>query len=380
MKIMFYAHCYFDEPTGYGIQKKINSQIAALRKLGHTVHYIGYMPFEDIKGFCVDDGKNRKLLYPIEYYGTFQFWSAQIYLAKLIRDKDDYDIIYMRPPRLSPHTLRLFSAVKKIGAKPILEIPAFPYRRDYFNRTFYFKILLLIDQISGMFAKFYLSRIVSFTRRKKIFGVPVITIGNGIDVNSLPFTKAVGYDNHTINIIAPSSMNISQGYDRFIRGLANYTKKPNHPNIKVKMVGDGPELKNLKNLVDKLNVQSYVEFTGALTGDAFLEEMKKADMGLGALGKHRLGQSHTSILKVPEFCAMGLPFLIGYDDINLSDDFRWAMRITASDEPVDIAKVVEFFLKTIKVCDFKERMRDFAIENMTWEKQMKKVIEYVGES
>ncbi len=84
-----------------------------------------------------------------------------------------------------------------------------------------------------------------------------------------------------------------------------------------------------------------------------------------------------STLKLREYCAEGLPFVYAYDDSEF-DNYRFAKKFSNDDDPIDINEIVSFY-NEIKTENYYEIMRDFARKNLTWDVQMKPVIDVIEE-
>jgi hypothetical protein len=70
----------------------------------------------------------------------------------------------------------------------------------------------------------------------------------------------------------------------------------NSHNIIINIVGEGAILEDLKLLVDKLNLNSFVIFHGKKTGLELDTLYDTCDIGVGSLGMYRIGLNRGSTL------------------------------------------------------------------------------------
>ena len=166
-----------------------------------------------------------------------------------------------------------------------------------------------------------------------------ITLTNGVDVAARPLAPGWA-ERRTFHLVAAGTLAQWHGYDRLIAAL------PNHPEVTLTVVGDGPELANLWALVAQRQLASRVRFTGTLTGAAFDDVMATADVGVSSLGEHRRGSFALSPLKTRDYLARGLPVLFAGADPDLRADPNFAYRVPATDAPVDLAGITAWLDRT----------------------------------
>lgn len=151
---------------------------------------------------------------------------------------------------------------------------------------------------------------------------------NGIKKKSLVFANAIN-----TNFFLPVSneeknklkkrFGIS-GFSIIYMGRLSYEKsidqilsafkiiKDVRPNIKLLVVGDGPERKKLENQSKKLNIVDAVTFTGMLRGDDLREAMQASDIFMTA------SKSENMPISVLEAMSTGLP-AIGVDSLGMPE-------------------------------------------------------------
>ena len=208
-----------------------------------------------------------------------------------------------------------------------------------------------------------------------------ITIGNGFDVASAPIRHPPTNNTTTLHLLFVANISRWHGIDRLIRGLASYDGKTG---IILHVAGEGAELPNLKKLIKDYGLTENVIFHGFMTGQPLDELFNTCHIAVGSLGIHRKGLSQTSELKVREYCARGIPWIIACRDPDFPDDFPYVHRIPADESPVNCEEVLEFAKRVCKDPEHPQKMRDYTMDHLDWSIKMKKLKEFleklVGES
>lgn len=130
-----------------------------------------------------------------------------------------------------------------------------------------------------------------------------------------------------------------------------------HPYLKMKMVGEGSELKALKEYVSSIGAEG-IEFAGALHGSEVTDAYKESDLFLFT----SYGEGMPTV--VLEAMAFGLPVITRYVG-GLCDFFEdWKMgRITDSLDPKVLASLIEPLLTD------KEKARQMSLHNHKYAKE-----------
>ena len=90
----------------------------------------------------------------------------------------------------------------------------------------------------------------------KIWGIPYLSISNGIDVEAVRPVHHI--DSSNINLLCVSTCEKWHGYDRLLNGLVDYYNNSTLKNKKkviVHVVGDGSELEWYKKIVTDGKIQ-----------------------------------------------------------------------------------------------------------------------------
>ena len=220
----------------------------------------------------------------------------------------------------------------------------------------------------------YVDKIVTYSKDKEIFGIPCINISNGIDLNEVKLVNKIERNDNKIIFTIVSNCSFWHGIDRFLYSFLEYEKKNSDNNIVFNIVGEGSETPKLKKIVeDNPLLKGCVIFHGFKSGKELDEIYNQTDIGIGSLGIHRIkGLKEVQPLKNREYCAKGLPFVIGFTDSDFKDkDFVYS--VSNDDENFDVEKMIEWY-KNLKTTP--EEMREYS-KKFSWDIQMKKVIDNI---
>lgn len=360
-----------------GIELKMTGQIEGLKFWGHKVSYL-YARKDSIL-LKKADGTDEEILHYKENWISI-WWAYEEAMRRVFKKyKSEYDMCYIRKSLTSPMHLGALKEIKKHGVKIVEEIPTYPYDAELLKAKGPVpKIYYLIDVMGRKKLKKYLDYFVTFSEDKEIWGVKTIGISNGIDCDAIAVKEKSEKKDNTIHMLTVSTMQFWHGYDRLIRGLREYYDKKEHDSeVYLEMIGDGPERKNWESLTKELNLEKYVRFHGAKSGQGLTDGFNQCDLAVSSLGLHRLELEAVMPLKTREYIARGIPAIYTGRDLSLPKDLVFVKEIAADETPVNINEILDFYKKANEDKDLIQTMRNFAQENLTWKKQMKMVLETV---
>ena len=258
---------------------------------------------------------------------------------------------------------------KKI--KSVLEIPTYPYDREITNMR-----IKIEDSYYRMQLCQYVELISTYSKDEKIWEVPCVPLVNGIDVEKHPLcTKAK--EHKKVVLIGVASLAAWHGYERIIEGMYKYYQNGGEYDFLFKIVGRGAESNRYRTLVEDYNLQSHVEFCGRLEGKNLDEQYEMSDIAVGSLGIYKIGINTASPIKGAEYCARGIPFILGYDDLRFSGKESFIMHVPNESSAVDMDKVVDFYEKITAQSGYHEIIREYALNHFIWDSIMKPVAEYL---
>lgn len=103
-------------------------------------------------------------------------------------------------------------------------------------------------------------------------------------------------------------MGRQDGVDRLVHAIAYIVKALGRHDVGCVIIGDGPELANLKALAASLEVSPYIEFPGYLTGPRLLTYLSTIDVGV-IPDPPNVYNDKISMNKVFEYMSLGIPFV-----------------------------------------------------------------------
>jgi len=356
-----------------GISKKISYQKKALEQCGVKTQ----LCFLDIN----KQGYHKRILDKkvLENYGKgiiakikrrTQYSGLYNYIIN-----HNIDLLYIRTSHnANPFLIRFLKKLKLSGIKVIMEIPTFPYDQEYemINRTAD-RIRFFIDKKYRYKLAKYIFRIVTFSDDKQIFGTPTINISNGVDFDQIKIKTQKEKDQNNIHLLGVAEIHPWHGFDRIIRGLADYYKKTQRVKVYFNIVGFGDvdEINHLNKLITENHLESFVFLSGPKTGEELDSQFEKADFGIASLARHRSGITRMKSLKNREYAARGLPFIYSETDESF-DRMPYIIKASPNEMPVDIEKIVQFYYSH----SFEPtKIRDSIFPELSWKVQMKKVID-----
>ncbi|WDW10072.1 glycosyltransferase [Priestia aryabhattai] len=356
MKILYLAAVDYTKSRDIGVINKINGQVKALINLGFVVDKCFY-------------SENAVYLNGEKLFEYHSKYKRRVKLYRdIYRNANSYDCIYIRYDTSDPFFLYYLKKLKFQMKKVILEIPTYPYDGERVNSNVTNKVSNWIDIVYRKKLHKYVDYIVTFMKHNEIWGIPVISIKNAIDLDAIEYT---GYHKKQKDIRLVAVANISKwhGYDRIIDGLHQYyLEKPNR-NVLFDLVGEGGELNNLKKLVKNRKMEHIVKFHGSSSGLSLTKIFSSAQIAIGSLGMSRIGIENGSTLKAKEYTARGIPFLLGYNDTSFNKE-EFIFYVSNDDTKIDIKEIVKFY-DGLKIEG--RVIRDVAQKEFGWEEQMKKV-------
>lgn len=368
MKALFLIFHGFNPSNG--ISKKISYQVDALRACGMEVH-LCYMDETTSKKRMIDDvaiadygnGTMSKILKRTEFRSITRY-------AK----QEQIEFVYIRSNHnANPFTIRMVEQMKRAGMKVVMEIPTYPYDSEYeaqgMNRRIFF------DKIFRHRLAKHLDGIVTFSDDKEIFGQRAINISNGIDFSNVPMKSTQNDTTKELNLIGVAEIHKWHGFDRIVKGLADYYSQPQDYIVKFHVVGYffSKEVETeFRKIIADNHMESYIIIYGKKHGKELDEIFNLCDFGIGSLGRHRAGIQKIKTLKNREYAARGIPFVYSETDSDF-DERPYVLKLPADETPADIRQIIAFYRQLSITA---QEIRD-SIKDLSWKHQMNQVINSV---
>lgn len=344
-----------------GVCKKINYQINAFKSLGIDMDYVNI------------SGKNINFLNENLIFNTKHF-KQPIFFKKIIKNlnkfEKQYDFVYIRFSFANPYIFSLSKKLKKKRIKVFIEIPTYPYTEEL-EKSVKNSIYKCMDKFLWKYASKNIYRLVLTNDKEQLFGIKAVNIFNGIDSNEIDINKSMHKKKEKeINLIGVANISKWHGYDRVISGLYEYYKKERNIEVHFYIVGDGKEKNFLNNLCNKLKMNRYVHIVGTKYGEDLDVLYNRMNIGVSSLALFRAGGGHDPI-KSKEYIAKGIPVIIGYEDRALPNNLEFVYKVPENNLPINIEEIVTKY----RISDINaNKIVQYAIDNLTWKSQIRKVI------
>jgi glycosyltransferase involved in cell wall biosynthesis len=380
MRILFIVYHGFSEHSG--ISKKIHFQIKGLRENGHEVH-LCYYDFDRKGHRCrfIDDevlkdygtGISAAIRQRISYNCVYDYCK-----------RNEVQIVYARCfQNANPFLIRLFSRLRKIGVKSVMEVPTYPYDKEFRTFPFITRLGLKVDQLFRNQLSQEMAAIVTFSDAEQIFGQRTIKISNGVDLDNIPLLHYQAPIDGSIHLIGVAEVHIWHGYDRLLKGMGEYYEHTTDPRqIYFHIVGGVGDYdlygdaaigySGIQFVIDRYRLSDRVIFHGQLFGEQLDAVFNQCCFAIGSLARHRSGITVIKTLKNREYATRGIPFLYSEIDSDFEDK-PYILKAEPDESPIDIQQIVDF----IDSHHFDPQEIRQTVSHLTWKIQMQQVIDQV---
>jgi len=377
MMKLFYIIIFFGkEPSG--VQKKIISQVRNLNNLGLPAVIYSLTGKDDDTSPAIEVNKiiipNLAYHIPAGFFARKRRVDTRDYaINSIIETLHADEILYTRIP--SPSRIISELLKKPRRCKIVIEYQTIEPVERRLNGEI---SGLIFDYLYGDDIRKFTDGIVGVTDQITDYQLtrsgdpkkPHITIGNGINIDSVTLRRYVLYNEKDLHLLCVANISRWHGLDRLIRGLGAY-----HGPTKVilHIAGDGSEVPYLKKIINQLDITDRVLFHGHTTGTDLDNLFNTCHIAVGSLGIHRKGLTETSELKAREYCARGIPYIISCNDPDFPDDFPFIQRFLPDESAIEIEKIIAFAEKMCKEPQHPQKMRAYAVDHLDWTVKMKKL-------
>ena len=358
--MLYMCYINLNKDNNVGVRKKIKAQCRVFEKAFGTAYYTifaGQTIYLLLQDRIVDSG-----------FAITKQMCNDITLEWVRK----YDIkrVYIRYAFSDIWFLDFLSELKKRDIKAVLEFPTIPYDGErgcpvpMEDRYYRERLCQYVDCCT------------TYADYKTVFNIPCISLTNGVDMKE---HKAKQYREKDGRIIlaAVAAMGKWHGYERVIQGMHEYYSHGGKVNIIFNLVGNGGQLAYYNRLVNEYKLCEHVLFCGHLEGENLNAIYDNSDIAVGSLGLYKTGIQSAAPIKLREYCARGIPFIYGYDDFSFKDRIYFGYQVPNDSRPIDLERVIEFYNRLYDGKDFIQEMRQYASQNLTWDKILQPVIDYL---
>lgn len=348
--------------TGHaGIRKKVIAQTKALEKEMGRAYYtfwcnqMAYLMHEE-------EVIEQELAITRREYGNV-----------LIRwiEKHRVKRTYVRYPLSDQSFIDFLRYQKEKKIRMVLEIPTYPYD-DELPEGRGKKEDIYYRRMVGE----YIDIISTYSYDTEIWGKKCIKLINGIDLDKISLSNRKK-EHDQIVMIAVGCMEPWHGFERLIEGMGNYYLTGGDRKVYLQLVGEGVELNRYRREIEHFKIQEYVEICGQKEGDALTECFNHSDIAIGSLGFYKNGITEGSPIKGAEYCARGLPMVIGYTDMRFPKDIPFILQVSNDNSAVNIEQIVNFYDCVTARKNYQMEIQNYAAQYLSWNRIMKPVAEYL---
>lgn len=288
-----------------GVGKKIAGQTSMWRELGHEVRLFMHMHTPPDRSGLLDGEWFEYELDTTGVTGRLRTELARIGAFQKALDglrRFSPDVIYLRNSMYIYPLQRLFDiapVVVEVMTNDLQQHTRLGGMLSLYNRL---TRGITLGGAGGLVCISHeLAGLEQFTR----FGKPMTIIGDGIDAARItPFPAPDNPVPRLLFIGSPG--NPWHGVDKLVRFARRFS------DVEIDVVGYD-RLDGLDEPPANLHLLGY------LRGQAYLDQLARADVALGSMALHRIGMAESSPLKTRECLAYGLPMVLPYGDTDLMD-------------------------------------------------------------
>jgi glycosyltransferase involved in cell wall biosynthesis len=225
--------------------------------------------------------------------------------------------------------------------------------------------------VSGPWSLWPATRIVQYAPEGWWFrlgnAARTVETGNGIDVAAIaPRRRSPAWPAARLHVVAVAWVARWHGYDRLLRAVREFQDRAGRAyDVHVTIVGDGPALPHLRELVTALDLSTHVTFAGVTTGAPLTALYESAHLAVSSLGLHRIGLGRASVLKAREYCAIGIPFIASGGDPDFPGTAAFRLAVSADETTHELVEIFSSYDRYRAGFD-DEAERQFAVDHLDW--------------
>lgn len=371
-----------------GVVEKIRGQRAAFQRNDFIVDllyptndgavYIEYAngtkkKYNGARPFYTEKGLFHKLILHLRLA-----WFGSINFAHCIDDvqKEKYEGIYLRFYLPGRDLIKFISKVKSVNKELLLllEYPTLNVK-EILKTDLARRVSYIIN--SGRIRRLHKlsDYIITLTKDRELFGRPALFMPNGLDLSNIAVLPPPDFKDSLVLLGVASDCAHYHGYDKIIKGIYQYKKSGAGVKVSFRIISSllGHNIVYLRNLVDELNLKNEVEFLDAMPRQELAAQYREVHLGVGTLALHRVGMMDNFSLKHREYAAFGLPFVMSKGD-DVFENSPYVMTVERDEEPLNITKLVEFYLNIRKSdSGYPASFRKSMEKTITWDAQLTEV-------
>ena len=284
------------------------------------------------------------------------------------KEKYDFVLTIFHPFHLVPNAA--ISCANNLGIPSIIKVDDAIYEKSSGIKSIQRKIEKIISTRSlSKASKILVSNTPSKEIMKSYYKIneeKISIVPNGVD---LSFFKTKNRDPN--KIVFSGVMYHHRGLDVLLDAAPNIVKEV--PETKLVLLGDGPEMKKLKEIVRQNNLESNIEFKGWIDRKDIPEHLSNASIGIGPL-KRTIVTENALPIKVLEYMASSLPIIAKTgtlpEDVLKDNENGWFVE--------NSSELYEKIIKLEQNPELVEKMGKNSlnmVQKFSWERIVKSIID-----
>jgi hypothetical protein len=370
-----------------GVSKKLKDKTESLREAGLDVHLVlvgadKNVTSDTITQLEVNQSLSQKIgrLFFLWRFSVM-FEQRALYKAALkwIRSHPA-DVILFRYP-VSDFFLWWFMLrcrQRIVFEYNTIEITELNLRRA---TSFYYRYFYWSERIFGKWVRSRSSGIIGVTPeianyQSNMMGgkIPTTSISNGINVERVTPHRDLKFDGSDLTIVLLAGSQAQwHGVDILLRSLSKVT---GDCQIKCFLAGQITE----QQREHALNLPNVTVLPGQYGAD--LDRlMDQCHIGIGTLGFESSFLTQACPLKVREYWARGIPFVIAYEDADLIDNFEmqpFFLRLEVKDGVIGLNEVIDFAKKLYTSENVSFRLRELAARQIDYRVKAMQYVSFIN--
>jgi len=282
------------------------------------------------------------------------------------KEKFDFVLTIFHPFHLVPNAA--VSCAKALGIPSIIKIDDAVYEKSSGLKAIQRKIERMISTRSLRKAsRVLVSNEPTKEIMKSYYNVDeekISIVPNGVDLSFFSPAKK-----DPKKLVFSGVMYHHRGLDVLLESAPAVIKEV--PNVKFVLLGDGPEMKKLQELVTKNNLESNIELKGWIERQSIPTHLSDASIGIGPLKRTTVTENALPI-KVLEYMASGLPIIAKTgtlpNDILINNENGYFID--------NSSELSEKIIKLLKNPELVEKMGKNSlsmVQKFSWEKIVKSI-------
>ena len=284
------------------------------------------------------------------------------------KEKFDFVLTIFHPFHLVPNAA--ISCAKALEIPSIIKVDDAVYEKSSGLKSIQRKIEKMISTRSlSNASKILVSNKATKEIMKSYYNIEaekITIVPNGVN---LTFFKSKNKDPK--KIVFSGVMYHHRGLDVLLDAAPNVIEKI--PETKIVLLGDGPEMKKLKNLVHQNNLDSNIEFKGWVDRNDIPNHLSDASIGIGPLKRTTVTENALPI-KILEYMASSLPIIAKSgtlpDDVLKNNENGYFVE--------NYFELSEKIIKLLQNPELVEKMSKNSlnmVQKFSWEKIVKSIID-----